>query len=135
MGCGGCAGTLDPETITCVVAVALPAEFMAVSVYTVFVCGVTALVPLTATLPMPLSMLTLVAPFMLQLRVELSPGCIVGGLALNELITGTCAAGVAAGGVWVEGFVGLAGRYMQLQAVTRIKSAAIRIRFIYITSH
>ena len=52
--------------------------------------GATALEPLIATLPIPLSMVTLVAPVTLQFSVELPPGEMEAGLAPNALITGCC---------------------------------------------
>jgi hypothetical protein len=48
--------------------------------------GITTLLPLSATLPMPWSILTVVAPETLQLSVDDSPAEIVGGLAPNEFI-------------------------------------------------
>jgi len=41
------------------------------------------------TSPTPLSMLTLVAPEMLQDRVALCPAAIVAGVAVNEVMVGT----------------------------------------------
>jgi len=46
------------------------------------------MVPLTATLPIPLSRLTFVAPVTFQLSVELLPVLMLSGLTLNELTTG-----------------------------------------------
>jgi hypothetical protein len=66
----------------------LPAALEAVSVYTVVDAGVIARVPLTATFPIPLSILADVAPVTVQLSVELPPDATDGGLALKELITG-----------------------------------------------
>ena len=59
--------------------------------------GVTALVPLTATFPIPLSRLTLLAPVTVQLSVELPPDSMLAGLALNEVITGGFLAAVQPG--------------------------------------
>jgi hypothetical protein len=50
--------------------------------------GFTAVVPDKATLPTPLSMVTVVASVTLQLKVELSPTVIVEGTAEKELIMG-----------------------------------------------
>jgi len=52
--------------------------------------GITALLPVKATLPIPWSMLAVVAPATLQLSVEDAPAVILAGLALNELMTGGC---------------------------------------------
>jgi len=77
-----------PGTTTCVEAVVSPAALVAVRTYTVVDDGVTALVPLTATFPIPLSRLTLLAPLTVQLSVELPPESMLAGVALNEAITG-----------------------------------------------
>jgi hypothetical protein len=53
------------------------------------VVGLTAVVPDKATVPIPLSMVTLVASVTLQLKVELSPTVMVDGSAEKELIIGT----------------------------------------------
>ena len=50
--------------------------------------GETARLPLMATLPIPWSMVTVVAPVTLQFSVATSPGDRLVGLALNELIVG-----------------------------------------------
>jgi hypothetical protein len=50
--------------------------------------GITALLPDKATLPIPWSILTVVAPVTLQLSVEDSPAAMLGGLALKEFISG-----------------------------------------------
>ena len=55
----------------------------------VVVIGLTVVVPDKATVPTPLSMVTLVASVTMQLKVELSPTVIVDGLAEKELIMGT----------------------------------------------
>jgi hypothetical protein len=126
-------GKLEPEIITCVVAVVLPAELEAVSVYNVLVEGTTALVPLTATFPIPLSRLTLVAPVTLQLRVEASPEEILAGLAPKEFITGICPdgdEGVGAG-VGVIGVVGLAGIYIHPHANIKIETITSSSFFIF----
>jgi hypothetical protein len=109
---GGVAGVLVPETSTCVVALLLPEELEAVKIYNVLAVGATALVPLTATFPIPLSRLTLVAPVTLQLSVDVPPDAMDEGLALNEFTTGFCSGVV----------VGLAGKYIQPHVNTRINS-------------
>lgn len=116
---------LVPETNTCVVAFVLPEELEAVKVYIVFDVGATALVPLTATFPIPLSRLTLVAPVTLQLSVELPPDSTVGGVALNETTTGFCS------GV-VEVVAGPAGKYMQPDTSINAEIIASKIFFIFI---
>jgi hypothetical protein len=78
-----------PDTNTCVVAVALPPAPEAVNTYTVFVAGATALVPLSATLPIPLSIVTVEAPVTAQVSVDDVPGWTDAGLAPNEAITGS----------------------------------------------
>jgi hypothetical protein len=50
--------------------------------------GITALLPLKATLPIPWSILTLVAPDTSHVSVEDSPTAIVGGSASNDFMTG-----------------------------------------------
>jgi hypothetical protein len=78
-----------PETMTWAVAVVLlPAALVAVRVYTVVALGITALLPVKATLPIPWSMLTVLAPETLQLSVEDSPAEMLSGLASKELIAG-----------------------------------------------
>jgi len=54
----------------------------------VVVRGLTVVVPDKATVPTPLSMVTLVASVTLQLKVEDSPSVIVDGSAEKELIIG-----------------------------------------------
>jgi len=54
----------------------------------VMVIGLTIVVPNKATVPIPLSIVTLVAPLTLQLKVEISPPVINGGSAEKELIIG-----------------------------------------------
>jgi hypothetical protein len=127
-GVEGVVGVLVPGIITCVVAIVLPDEFEAVSVYKVLVVGAIALVPLTATFPIPLSRLTLVAPVTLQLSVELSPDVIVDGLALNEFTTGFSAGAVVAG-VVVAGFAGI---YMHPHVKTRIETITKNSLFIFL---
>jgi hypothetical protein len=55
----------------------------------VVVMGLTVVVPDKATVPIALSMVTLVASVTLQLKVELSPAVMVVGTAEKELIMGT----------------------------------------------
>jgi hypothetical protein len=57
--------------------------------------GETVLLPLAGTVPIPLSILTEVAPSMLQLKVAELPVVIVDGLTLKELITGEPAIDIA----------------------------------------
>ncbi len=132
---GGVLGKLEPEIITCVVAVVLPEELEAVSVYNVLVEGTTALVPLTATFPIPLSMLTLVAPVTLQVRVAALPAEILAGSALKEFITGICPdgdEGVGVGvGAGVTGVVGLAGIYIHPHANIKIETITSNSFFIF----
>jgi hypothetical protein len=77
-----------PWTVTCVEAVVLPVALVAVRIYVVVAAGATALIPLTATFPIPLSRLTLFAPVTVQLSVVLPPGLMLAEPALNEVITG-----------------------------------------------
>jgi len=55
----------------------------------VVVIGFTEVIPDKATLPTPLSMVTLVASVTLQLKAELSPSAIDGESAEKEVIIGT----------------------------------------------
>jgi hypothetical protein len=55
----------------------------------VVVIGLTVVVPDKATVPTPLSIVTVVASVTLQLKVEDSPTLIVDGAAEKELIMGT----------------------------------------------
>jgi hypothetical protein len=79
----------------------------------VVVTGLTAVVPDKATVPTPLSMVTVVASVTLQLKVELSPAVIVDGTAEKELIMGV------AGGV-------------PLHPVIKIKAISIKNRLKYL---
>jgi len=81
-------GGIAPVTTTCVVAVVVPAAPEAVKVYTVVVVGETALDPVKATLPMPWSIVTVVALVTVQLRVDVCPPEMLAGLALNDWTTG-----------------------------------------------
>lgn len=116
-------GVLVPEISICVVAFVLPEELLAVKIYIVLAVGATALVPLTATFPIPLSRLTLVAPVTLQLSVEVPPDVTDEGLALNEFTTGFC----SVAGVVVAG---LAGKYIQPHVNTRIETITNNSLFI-----
>ncbi len=126
-GVAGVVGVLVPDTSTCVVALVLPDELEAVKVYIVLAIGATALVPLTATFPIPLSRLTLVAPVTLQLSVELPPDAMDGGLALNELTTGVCS-GVAV----VVVVVGFDGIYMHPHVKIKIEIITNNSFFIFL---
>jgi hypothetical protein len=129
----GVLGKLEPEIITCVVAVVLPEELEAVSVYNVLVEGTTALVPLTATFPIPLSRLTLVAPVTLHVRVAALPAEILAGSALKEFITGICPDGDegVGVGVGVTGVVGLDGIYIHPHANIKIETITSNSFFIF----
>ena len=90
-------------TVTVAVAVVLPAGLLAVSVYVVVTVGVTdtaalptglLLAPVTG--PFVESMVTLVAPFTTQLRVELWPLVMVWKKAVKLAMTGGCLKAVAA---------------------------------------
>jgi hypothetical protein len=50
--------------------------------------GITALLPVKATLPIPWSILTVVAPDTFQVSVEDPPAEMLGGLASKEFMTG-----------------------------------------------
>jgi hypothetical protein len=76
----------------------VPAELVALIVYTVDVVGDTTLVPATLTCPIPWSILTDVAPVTAQNKIDVSPASIVNGLLLNSMITG----GVPAGGAVIQ---------------------------------
>ena len=86
VGVGVGLGVGVPVTKTWAVAVAVPAELEAVKVYTVVAEGITTLLPVKATLPIPWSILTVLAPETDQLSVEDSPAAMFGGLAPNEFI-------------------------------------------------
>jgi hypothetical protein len=86
--------------------VTVPAEFVALIVYTVDLAGDTTLVPATSTRPIPWSILTELAPVTFHNRVDVPPGLIVDGLLLNSLIT----EGVPTGGI---GFGAGAGNVKQ----------------------
>src|ERR671919_1500378 len=73
-------------TVTVAVSVALPDPFVAVMVYVVVVAGDTVRVPLAGTVPMPLSMVTLVALDELHDNVDDPPDVIVVGEALNVTV-------------------------------------------------
>ncbi len=61
---------------------------LAVSVYIVVVVGETTRVPFRATLPIPWSMVTLVALAVLHSKVDVLPLVILPGVAENEMMTG-----------------------------------------------
>jgi hypothetical protein len=84
----GIGGGGDAElTVAVADLVTVPAEFVALMVYTVDVAGDTTLVPATATCPIPWSILTDVAPVTFHNRVDVPPELIVDGVLLNSLIT------------------------------------------------
>jgi hypothetical protein len=82
----------DDTELTVVTAdlVTVPAELVALIVYTVDVAGDTSLVPATATTPIPWSMLTESAPVTFHNRVDVPPALILAGLLLNAPITAGC---------------------------------------------
>src|SRR5690242_5924377 len=77
-------------TVTVAVAVTLPVGPVAVKVYVVVAFGVTCVEPVAATLPMPLLMLTALAPCTTHVRVELCPGVMFGGLASKRTTIADC---------------------------------------------
>src|SRR5690242_12371344 len=77
-------------TVTVAVAVTLPVGPVAVRVYVVVWLGDTCVEPVAATLPMPLLMLTALAPCTTHVRVELWPGVMFGGLASNRTTIAAC---------------------------------------------
>ena len=95
IGAGGSA------ELTIVVAdlVTVPAELVALIVYTVDEAGDTTLVPATSTWPIPWSILTELAPVTFHNRVDVPPELIVDGLLLKVPIT----EGVPIGGVIADG--------------------------------
>src|SRR5215831_7275069 len=88
MICGLPAGAAP--TVTVAVAVTLPVGPVAVRVHVVVVVGVTVVEPVAATLPMPLLMLTALAPWTTQFRVELCPAVIWFGVASKRTIKADC---------------------------------------------
>jgi hypothetical protein len=92
-----------PVTNICAFAVTVPDGFVAVSVYVVVVGGITVLVPLKATAPTPLLMLTDLAPVTVQLNAARLPAVKASGLASNVEIMGGCP-------LSVPGVLGEAGR-------------------------
>src|SRR5215210_5148966 len=70
-------------TVSVAAAVAWPAALVAVTVYVVVAAGETLCVPDSATMPIPWSMLTLVAFVAVQLRAADWPLAIVPGETLN----------------------------------------------------
>ena len=80
--------------------VTVPAELVALMVYTVEVDGDTSLVPTASTSPIPWSILTELAPVTFHNRVDVPPELIVDGLLLKSPITEdcpTCGIGFGAG--------------------------------------
>jgi hypothetical protein len=75
--------------------VTVPAELVALIVYTVDVAGDITLAPTALTGPIPLSMLTELAPVTFHNKVVVPPGLIVAGLLIKVSIT----EGVPDGGV------------------------------------
>ena len=68
----------------------MPVGPVAVRVYVVVWLGVTCVEPVAATLPMPLLMLTALAPCTIQVSVELWPALIWFGVASNRTIRADC---------------------------------------------
>jgi hypothetical protein len=87
-------------TIVTVDLVTVPAELVALIVYTVDAAGDNTLVPATATCPIPWSILTESAPVTFHNSVDVPPESIVDGLLLNSLITEGFSAGEAGSGDW-----------------------------------
>jgi len=85
-----------PETVTTVVAVALPAAFEAVRRYVVVELGDTVVLPVVAKEPKPWSIVTVVAFEISQTSVAEPPEAMLGGDAVNELMTGTAPPGEGA---------------------------------------
>ena len=82
-----CAVVFTPvPTVTVALAVELPDGLTAVKVYVVVAAGLTVLEPVSPTVPMPLSIETLVAPCTSQVRVELWPGKMLFGVASKRII-------------------------------------------------
>ena len=79
-------------TVTAAIAVVLPTEFVAVSVYVVVAGGLTAVLD-PVTVPIPWSIDTDVAPVTLHARVDEPPGAMLEGVALNDAITGAAGGG------------------------------------------
>jgi hypothetical protein len=85
-----CTGAVDPLTVTVTAAVTVvtPSELVAVRVYVVVAVGETFWLPLTATLPTPLLMLTVAAPVVVQDSREDWPALMVVGEAAKRMIAG-----------------------------------------------
>jgi hypothetical protein len=78
-----------------------PTVLVAVRLYMVVAAGLTAIVPLAATVPIPLSILTLVAPTTFQLKVLVCPLLIVDGIAVKlRTVGGATTVTVAVAVVW-----------------------------------
>ena len=67
--------------------VTVPAELVALMVYTVDVAGDITLDPTALTWPIPLSILTELAPITFHIKVVVPPGLIAAGLLLKVPIT------------------------------------------------
>ena len=80
-----CAVVASTVTVTGAVTV-LPSAPVALIVYVVVVAGETVALPLAATLPMPGKMDTVVAPEVVQLKVDCPPAAMVLGLATKRTI-------------------------------------------------
>ena len=80
---------INSSTVTVAVAVTVPPLLpVAVKVYVVVVVGLTVVEPDAATVPMPLSIETLVALVVLQVRVEEPPTEMVTGFAVSFAVGG-----------------------------------------------
>ena len=85
-------------TVVTADSVTVPAELVALMVYTVDVAGDTTLVPATSTCPIPWSILTDVAPVTFHNKVDVPPELIADGLLLKATITGGVTCGGGGGG-------------------------------------
>ena len=83
-------------TFTVTLAWVWPVALVAVKTYVVVVCGLTVMQALACTVPTPLLMLILDAPFTCQQSCELWPAVMVGGVAVKLTICGT-----PAGATWM----------------------------------
>ena len=100
-------------TVTATCWVTAPPALLTVSVYVVDIVGETVHCPETGTAPIPLSIVAVVPPVLLQASVEDCPGAIVGGLAVKlEMIgrfwptlTVTCLVDAPPGPVTVSVYV------------------------------
>ena len=78
--------------------VTVPAELVALIVYTVDVAGDITLAPTALTWPIPLSMLTELAPVTFHIKVVVPPGLIAAGLLLKVPTKGVPDGGVTGDG-------------------------------------